>query len=65
VAELADAQDSGSCGRKVVEVQLLSPALLSIQFTALVAVTYLIVVQAFTLNSLTHVPAVSVTLLDT
>jgi hypothetical protein len=27
VAELADAQDSGSCGRKVVEVQVLSPAL--------------------------------------
>ena len=27
VAELADAQDSGSCGRKVVEVRLLSPAL--------------------------------------
>src|SRR5271157_5385816 len=26
VAELADAQDLGSCGRKVVEVQLLSPA---------------------------------------
>lgn len=30
VAELADAQDSGSCGRKVVEVRLLSPALLSL-----------------------------------
>jgi hypothetical protein len=28
VAELADAQDSGSCGRKVVEVQVLSPALI-------------------------------------
>lgn len=27
MAELADAQDSGSCGRKVVEVQVLSPAL--------------------------------------
>jgi hypothetical protein len=26
VAELADAQDLGSCGRKVVEVQVLSPA---------------------------------------
>ncbi len=34
VAELADAQDSGSCPRKGVEVQLLSPALdsLSIAF---------------------------------
>src|SRR5207253_7276702 len=28
VAELADAQDSGSCDRKVVEVRLLSSALL-------------------------------------
>ena len=27
VAELADAQDLGSCGRKVVEVQLLSSAI--------------------------------------
>jgi hypothetical protein len=27
VAELADAQDSGSCGRKVVEVRFLSSAL--------------------------------------
>ncbi len=26
VAELADAQDLGSCGRKAVQVQLLSPA---------------------------------------
>ncbi len=26
VAELADAQDSGSCGRKLVEVQVLSTA---------------------------------------
>jgi hypothetical protein len=29
VAELADAQDLGSCGRKVVEVQVLSPAPIS------------------------------------
>ena len=28
VAELADAQDLGSCGRKVVEVQVLSSALI-------------------------------------
>lgn len=32
VAELADAQDSGSCGRKVVKVQVLSPALLLLLF---------------------------------
>ena len=30
VAELADAQDLGSCGRKVVEVQVLSPAPISL-----------------------------------
>lgn len=30
MAELADAQDSGSCGRKVVEVQVLLPALISL-----------------------------------
>ncbi len=29
VAELADAQDSGSCGRKVVEVRFLSSALVA------------------------------------
>ncbi len=29
VAELADAQDLGSCGRKAVQVQLLSPAPMS------------------------------------
>jgi hypothetical protein len=43
VAELADAQDSGSCGRKVVEVRLLSPALLRLQ---VVLSTYLISVKA-------------------
>jgi hypothetical protein len=33
VAELADAQDLGSCGLKTVEVQVLSPAPITIRYS--------------------------------
>ena len=46
MAELADALDLGSSGRKVVEVQVLSPALTSSTFSGLRAVVEPVAIDA-------------------